>query len=174
MMYGVPLSWVIALAAIGAVVSYIFYLKWQRGIAERKADKAVVQRDNAVVEQHATETALDAQQAYQEAHDAELTKDKGRPAKSTLEKLNGLSPLLLCLLMLGCASEPKSIEVNPASKLVLPSMAPLESWRFVGMDNGFYCLDQANADAFIRNQHKRRAHTKGLEAMLLKLGVKER
>lgn len=179
-MMGIPISWVLGLVTIGSIASYILYLKWQRDRAERKAKQAIQERNNAVVEQHATETALDAQDAYQQAYDKasseerrdESQRDEARP-KSLLQKMNNLSPLLLCLLMMGCSSTPKVIEVNPAEKVVIPSAAHLEHWQFTESQPGAYCMDTRNAEMLYRNLTKRKARTAGLEAMLLKLGAKK-
>jgi len=170
-MINIPASWLLIGGLMLAVVSYILYVQWQRKRAEKKAAQAIAQRDNARVEQHATAIAQDAEHAYQQASDEVLHQAKSSKTKSMLDKLNNLSPLLLCLLIVGCASEPKIVEINPVKQVVLPSMQPLESWRFIGIDGGYYCLDNNNADAFYRNYQKRSAHIKGLEAMLFKLGA---
>ncbi|MDQ7003241.1 MAG: hypothetical protein Q9N02_11265 [Ghiorsea sp.] len=170
-MMGLPLSWTIALAALGAVVSYVVYLKWQRGIAERKAEKAVAQRDNARVKQHVTQAAQEVEHAYQQAHDDIISKPQADKPKSLLERLNNTLPIALLLLMFaGCTPQIKTVYVNPAKEVVIPADAPLEHYAFVQLGD-MYCMDTPNSEAFLRNIIKIKARIAGLEAVLRELGA---
>lgn len=164
-----PLSWIIGGGLVAAIAAYIAYLKWQRSRAEHKAKEALQQRDNAVIEQHATQTAQDAEHAYQEAHDEVMHKDES--TQSRLERLNNIAPMLLFLVMIaGCAPVTKNIEVNPAEQMVIGAIDPLESYPWIEVGD-LFCLDSNGADALLANHKKRTAHTSGLEAALRKLGA---
>ena len=180
-MMGMPISWIIISALIAGVGGYITYLKWRRSRAEARVAAVTQERDNAIVEQATIQTAQDAEHAYQQAHDdvihssrEENQGDESRPASSMLDKLNSTAPLLLlCLVLVGCASSPPRVVVsNPAAKVIIPAPTPLEHYEFQERQ-GYYCLDQNNAAAWLSNHKKRTARIKGLESMLKALGAKD-
>ncbi|EAU53543.1 hypothetical protein [Mariprofundus ferrooxydans] len=187
-MFGLPLSWIIAGAGIAALAGYIGLLKLKAKLANKRAVIATQERDNARVEQRTTQTAQDAEHAYQAAHDTALQdttpkreqkadKDvgsggSGGPDQSaTANKLNSLFPvLLLCLVLVGCASPATLVASNPAAQVVIPAADSLEPVTFFVRD-GNYCLDDAAAAALGRNVKKLKARTAGLEAALRSLGA---
>jgi len=173
----IPASWVIIIALIGTVASYILYVQWQRARAERKAAEAIQQRDNAVVEQQSTATAQAAEHAYQQAHDEAMGADeyneKPEAARaSLLSRLNNIAPLLLCLMLASaCTPIVKTIEVNPAERVVIPASDPLDTVLFQKVGE-LHCLANNDAEALINNFKKKNARIKGLEAALSELGAK--
>lgn len=78
--------------------------------------------------------------------------------------------LLLCLVLVGCASPATLVASNPAAQVVIPAADSLEPVTFFVRD-GNYCLDDAAAAALGRNVKKLKARTAGLEAALRSLGA---
>jgi len=161
------------LALVACIGGYITYLKWQRSRAEARASAAAQERDNAIVELATTQTAQDAEHAYQQAHDDVMHHDSDKSSSaSMLDKLNSTSPLLLMFVLLlgGCATSARVITSNPANQVIIPASGPLAHYEFQ-IKQGDYCLDHNNAAIFLNDFNKRTARIKGLEAALRELGA---
>lgn len=183
-MFGLPLSWMLALFAVVALAGYIGLLKLKARHAEKRAAVATQERDNARVEQHITSMAQGVEHAFQDAHDAELNSSHGsgenhpdgesHSGASTHERLNKMfSIMLLCLLMVGCSWMPDQLVMsNPAEKVSIPATQRLEPVRFTQIEGTDHsCVDNENGRALVDNIQKLKARIAGLEAALRSLGA---